>query len=481
MSLILDGLNQDILIYLFTVLSIPEILLLRQVSRRLYIVSEQHAVWKTACTNKILRNGIPFPKRALTSFSAKDLERQTMRAYRLGLNWRSPTTTLHQVVSTHIKFGAVEQIKFLSRRGRSWIITTSIGIWWTLCVRDCDSLHVVAEWSPGKALFNGIAVNSDDQSDAAIAISVHSAGNTTVELLTISDDDAGGVTIQPLRTLDTSNKPVALNGDIVALCDHDSETLILNWKTQEQALLKSSDTWQDKPLHVVFAQGSIFVVRARSICIFEEPRMVLPGDDLDIVWPRVCKSFGWVDGVSLALGPAQFFPVISCQSSLSLLVRNKGSDPWRPTEQFQFMKLNADFSQTPGDTSQDTSSTSQESSSFPFNLISSLSSHHQGPLRCSDMVLGSYGTAVWIQPSDWSAGGLIPEEHVIRQVYASMRSQESLVVALFPGLLNQGSSEAHFKVVLESNESGWSCLDYDETRGLIALGSGTGEVTVYRL
>ena len=237
---------------------------------------------------------------------------------------------------------------------------------------------------------------------------------------------------------------------------------------------------QDKPLHVVFVPGSIVVVRARSICIFEEPRMVLPGEDLDIVWPRVCTSFGWVDGVSLALGPsAPFVPVSSPQSSLSLLVRNKGIDPWKPIEQFQFMKLDAESGRTPGETSQDSSWTSQEPSSSPFSLISSLSSLHRGLLRCSDMALGSYGTAVWVQPSDWAAGGLVSDEHVMRQ--STALSQESLVVALFPGLLNQGSPEAHVKVVLESNGGDWSCLDYDETQGLIALGSGTGEVTVYRL
>jgi hypothetical protein len=71
---------------------------------------------------------------------------------------------------------AIEEIRFLSRRGRSWIITTSIGIWWTLCIRDCDSLQVVAQWSPDKALFNGFVVNADDQSDAAIAISLQVAG-----------------------------------------------------------------------------------------------------------------------------------------------------------------------------------------------------------------------------------------------------------------------------------------------------------------
>ena len=65
-----------------------------------------------------------------------------------------------------------------------------------------------------------------------------------VEILAISDDDGHGVTIESRRTLDTPFKPIALNGDFIALCDHDSETLILNWKTEEQALLKSPKTWQ---------------------------------------------------------------------------------------------------------------------------------------------------------------------------------------------------------------------------------------------
>ncbi|KAG8212914.1 hypothetical protein J3R82DRAFT_11269 [Butyriboletus roseoflavus] len=478
MSVALDALNHDILIHIFTALSIPEILVLRQASRRLYLVSEEHAVWKTACTNEILGNGIPFPKRPLTALLAKDLERQTLRAYRLGLNWRSPATTLHHVVSSPSKGGAIEDIRFLSRRGRCWVITSSLSIWWTLCVRDCDSLQVVAQWSPGKALFNGLVVNTDDQSDATIAISIHRDGYTTVEILTICWDDACGITIHPRKTLDTSNKPIALNGDFIALCDHDSETLILNWKTQEQALLKSPDTWQDKPLHVAFTHGSIFVVRARSVCIFEEPRMVFPGDDLDILLPRVFKSFGWVDGVSLALGPSALFsPVSSSPPPLSLLVRNKGDDPWRPTERFQFMMLNTDFDHT---ASHGTSPAEHEPVSFPFNLICSLSSHHRGPLRCSDMVLGSYGTAVWVQPSDWAAVGLVTDDSFIEDRSMSTAPQ-TLVVALFPGLLNQGSLEGHIKVVFENDGDSWSCLDYDEARGLIALGSSSGEVTVYRL
>lgn len=211
--------------------------------------------------------------------------------------------------------------------------------------------------------------------------------------------------------------------------------------------------------------------------------MVLPGDDLNIILPRVSKSFGWVDGVSLASGQSTpFTPIGSSQSYLSLLIRKKGDDPWRPTEQFQFMRFNTDFNHNPPHTSHETSSIQRGSFSFPFSLISTLTSHHRGPLRCSDMVLGSYGTAAWVQPSDWAAAGLIVDGDFVENMSVAT-SRETLVVALFPGLLNQGSSEAQIKVVLENegNSPGWSCLDYDEARGLIALGSSSGEVTVYRL
>lgn len=238
---------------------------------------------------------------------------------------------------------------------------------------------------------------------------------------------------------------------------------------------------QDKPLHVAFAHRSIFVVRARSICIFEEPRMVLPGDDLNVLLPRVFKSFGWVDGVSLALGPsALFFPVSSSQPALSLLVRNKGDDPWRPTEQFRFMTLNTDFDHTPSHASHGTTSVEHEPFSFPFNLICNLSSDQHGPLRCSDMVLGPYGTAVWVRPSDWAAVGLVTDDSLTEDMPVTTAPQ-TLVVALFPGLLNQGSLDGRIKVVLENDGDGWSCLDYDEARGLIALGSSSGKVMVYRL
>ena len=215
-------------------------------------------------------------------------------------------------------------------------------------------------------------------------------------------------------------------------------------------------------------------MRARSVCIFDKPHMVFPGNDLHVILPRVSKSFGWVDGVSLTSGDSASRP------SLSLLVRTKGHDPWTLTDQFQFLTLNTDLDHGEPHTLHDTSETQQDSSPSPFNLIASFSSHHRGPLRCSDVVLGPCGTAVWVQPLDRAATGLVAVSNFVGCM-PMPTSHERLVVALLPGLLNRGPPEAQIKAVLENDRDGWTCLDYDETQGLIALGSSSGELTVYRL
>ncbi|KIK95272.1 hypothetical protein PAXRUDRAFT_827185 [Paxillus rubicundulus Ve08.2h10] len=483
MPLSLDALNDDILIYIFAALSIPDILTLRQVSRRLSLLSRQYSVWHNACKSEILHDDIPFPRTPLTSLTAKDLERQTLRAYKLGANWRSPNTKLYHVTEVATKSETIEEIKFLTHREQNWIVTISRGIWSDLYLRDCDTLQVVAKWSPGKALFNGMVLNTNHDSDAAIAIAVQRNGVMSVEILSLSHhDQTSGVEIQSVAILDTCHKPIALRGDLVALCDHDSETLILDWKTREQCLLKSPETWKDKALHVIFAQGSIFVVRARSTCVFTEPMMVSQGNDLPITLPYAFASFGWVDGVALALRPSTEFHTTSpFQASLSMLVRTKGDDPWRLEDQFKFLTYNATQNSRSHSTSHhDTPAIDNDTGTFPFTAISSLCSPHQGSLRCSDMVLGSYGTAVWVQPADWAMAGLLSENGYLHYIPAAP-SKETLVVAIFPGPLNRGSSEACIKVSFENSGFAWSCLDYDEERGLIALGSNFGGVTMFRL
>ncbi|KAI6039849.1 hypothetical protein EDC04DRAFT_2568017 [Pisolithus marmoratus] len=478
MSPALNELDDYALICIFAILSIPDIQALRRVCRRLWYISTQHAVWLNACKTHILQENIPFPYRPLCSLSSKELERLTVRAHHLGLNWRAPNTRLRLLRTVPSNTGIVEEIKFLRTGGKSWIITISTGIWSDLYLWDCDTMQRVGHWSPGRAIFNGMAINSDQGSVAVVAMSVKHSSHSVVEVLSLaSEDSPSNVSFRQLTTLQTRYKPVTLRGDIIALSDHDSETLVMNWKTGNRYLLRSPDTWQDKPLHVAFAAGNVFVVRSRSVCMFVAPSLVPPDDEIPVTLPHSSTSFGWVDGVSLSEGP-----LARCTEKdppfLSLLVRTKEDDPWSLKDQLQFFTVCSSPSTEsstgiPGETSSTVSLPSPR-----FALIANLTCPNRGPLRCSDMVLGRYGSAVWVLPADRSIAGLI-SEHVHLQTVPVPTSNQTLVVAAFPGPL---SSEAQIKASLENEEgSSWSCLDYDEERGLIALGSFTGDITMFSL
>ncbi|KAI6122225.1 hypothetical protein EDD16DRAFT_1477601 [Pisolithus croceorrhizus] len=478
MSPTLNELDDYALIWIFSALSIPDIQTLRRVCRRLWYISMQHAVWLDACKTHILQENIPFPSRPLCSLCSRELEQRTMRAYHLGLNWRAESTRLHLLRTVPGNTGAIEEIKFLRTAGKSWIITISRGIWSDLYLWDCDTIQPVGHWSPGRAIFNGMAINSDQSSMAVIAISVKHSSHSVIEILSlVSESSSSRISFRSITTLETRYKPSSLRGDIIALSDHDSETLIMDWKTGNQYLLRSPDTWQDKPLHVAFAAGNVFVVRSRSVCVFAAPPLIPPGDETPVNLPHSSTSFGWVDGVSLSERS-----IVRCTEKdpplLSLLVRTKGDDPWSLKDQLQLFTVNSS-PPTEGSSGLLRETSSTVSITPPrLALAASLTCPNRGPLRCSDIVLGRYGSAVWVLPADRSIAGLI-SEHVHLQTVPVPSSNQTLVVAAFPGPL---SNEAQIKASIENEEgSSWFCLDYDEERGLIALGSATGNITIFSL
>jgi sulfur carrier protein ThiS len=129
-------------------------------------------------------------------------------------------------------------------------------------------------------------------------------------------------------------------------------------------------------------------------------------------------------------------------------------------------------------------------------------------LRCKQIALGRFGTALWVQPRDRFATGLLADVPDYLNPPASRRN-ETLVAAVFPGSLNpssrgrrdkeQGGGESVADVLDElggSEEevvvagrnifenapgSSWTSFDYDEVGGRVALGSSFGKVTILQL
>ncbi|KAG2133541.1 uncharacterized protein EDB93DRAFT_883569 [Suillus bovinus] len=470
MRLSLDSLDDDTLLGVFAVLTVPDVLSLRQTCRRLLVFSSQQIVWQNIASSQILQQGIPFSKKPLSSFSVRDLEDRVRRAYHLGKAWKAPSITFRASGFTASRGGPIQDIHFIPGYDRRWLITVSQGIWSMIILWDRRSLTRVTSWSPEKAVFSALTVNTSEDSEAALAVSLHRYDSVVVEILAITStapDSLPG--FECIARLDTLRQPIAMCGSLVALADDEAETIIWDWKTKEYAVLQSpveTDLWRNQCTQIVFAYKTILVVRARSVHAFAEPKLV-PHPNTCVHHPYAQSTFGWVDGIFVSVPPSSpEDPTRMKGQPLSILLRTKNNDPWSSTFKIQLWTLSP-MNETTVD---------GPHYNFPPSMTTEIVTPRRGALRCTDMVLGPYGTAVWVQPEDYSVAGLIsPNIHL--QNIPVPRSHETLVVAAFPGLFNT-QGEAQVKSSWKNRGENWTCLDYDEERGCVALGSAAGAVTI---
>lgn len=231
-------------------------------------------------------------------------------------------------------------------------------------------------------------------------------------------------------------------------------------------------------------------------------------DDNPLRYEPVARhSFGWVDGVSVCLQPDTLL-ASSCSDRihkpLMILIRAESDDPWASEihnlELFT-LQPNPDFKQKLTEHSDDRVQTMNISEPFELADPSSVSPYTfppmkkanvrsvRGSLRCTDLFLGRYGTAIWIQPRDRAVAGLVwTGDHTLpAHVAASSNSHESVMAAVFPGPLapDLGEREGTFAVnsmaVYSNPLDNWTSIDYDEELGRIALSSSFGRITILQL
>ncbi len=173
-------LADDVLIYTIAFLSVPDILLLRQVStsqvqdpdflnsqtcKRFSALTRLHIVWTNAFKLDVLFNDYPY------SLDDTDLEHRTRHAYRLAFRWRADSPLTPKSETTFIGSPASE-IKFVPGRQHRWVLTVSKGIWSVLTIWDITRQQKCSEWSPKGAIFTGVKLNADPESEAGVAVSL---------------------------------------------------------------------------------------------------------------------------------------------------------------------------------------------------------------------------------------------------------------------------------------------------------------------
>ncbi|OJA13017.1 hypothetical protein AZE42_03524 [Rhizopogon vesiculosus] len=472
MRIALDTLDDDTLLCIFSALTVPDLLNLRQTCRRFLVFSRQQIVWQNIGSSQILQRGIPFSQKPLSSFSVCDLEERVRRAYRLGTAWQAPSIIFRPSSFEASRGGPIQDIYFIPGYGRKWLITISQSIWSMITLWDRRTLKQVASWSPKKGIFSGIAVNTSEDSEAALAVSLHRSDSVVVEILAITSTTADpSLHFECIARVDTTRPPIAMRGSLLALADDATETVIWNWKTQEYAVMQSpvdAGLWRNQCTQVIFAYKTILVVRTRSVHAFTEPKLA-PHPNTYVHHPYAMSTFGWVDSIFVSIpSSSSEDPDGMKRHPLSILVRTKDDNPWSFTFKIQLWTL------SPMMDSDDTTS-DRPHYNFPPSMTTELVTPRRGALRCTHMVLGPYGTAVWVQPGDFSVSGLVSD--ALLQHMPVPRSHETLAAAAFPGLLN-AKGEPQIKSSWKNYGENWTCLDYDEERGCVALGSTIGVVTI---
>ncbi|KAG5338230.1 hypothetical protein C0989_007900 [Termitomyces sp. Mn162] len=276
-------------------------------------------------------------------------------------------------------------------------------------------------------------------------------------------------------------KPTKLEGDLLAVSDEVSQTVVWNWRARTSAILKQPDgeagLWQpNRIIQVVFANQSVLVIRACSIHLFPYPEL----QEMPLTYTPIAQhSFGWIDGVCVT-------PTRTLTPSLSILLRGESDDPWTSGQH----SLNH-YTLLPNLNAATDQDVRPSPYIFPPALIAKVPAV-RGTLRCRNVVLGPCGTAAWIQPQDRAVVGLTwtSDEGYPLQAIHSISGKESLMLAAFPGPLTRdeegwkqddvGIDVAGIRstAVFTNELNNWTALDYDEEVGRIVLCSSFGCVTV---
>ncbi|KAG1738452.1 uncharacterized protein EDB91DRAFT_1249364 [Suillus paluster] len=204
---------------------------------------------------------------------------------------------------------------------------------------------------------------------------------------------------EALKTLAPLLKKVGWRGRLQDLKDEDMKPLVdpfsretegcrrLTWIWMMTGVDTGSDGGDVDGVHVEWCKS-----RARAMCWAEE---------IELLQEEIMSTFGWVDGIFVSVPPSSPEDPSGMKGQpLLILVRTKNDVLWSSTLKIQLWTL------SPMITSNDTA-VDRPHYNFPPSMTTEIITPRRGALRCTGMVPGPYGTAVWVQSGDYSVAGLI--------------------------------------------------------------------------
>ncbi|KAJ7614665.1 hypothetical protein DFH06DRAFT_1063107 [Mycena polygramma] len=470
----------DIIIIVIKYLGVKDLMKLRQTCKDFLEITKLRSVWHDLLQTEVIQRNIPIPGlagRDLATLTSKELESSFADALCLRKNWISPSPVpIHRVTFRTIDEpqSQVVSVAFLPAQDKSrWLVSLSLTtnnqrLYTLQCWDLLHSPTCIAQRSIRRD-FHGFRINTDASHAASVALRT----SVGIEILgmdfSASNPDAGFITLQVLEILDESLQ--AFSGSTLLTKFGDAR---LHLRTIENPdfpveLRNPSNTVQKECIDSLVTDKYVLVVRTTDL-EFYSLSSFRAGSSARVIEPLTSHTWQWrVDSVSLAHQPSWEAAARATEPSINILVRYASLFPW-PVNALHHYVLPRDEAYDPRN--------DIDALNKPFRSEAVLIRTFASPIRLFarwDMVLGSYGTALWIDSHT---------EDYFDHAVEGQRLAGTLFTAAEPGaevvpLSDQGASTTASMVFQVREDDGWVRIAIEEEEGKIVVGAATAEITIF--
>ncbi|KAJ7173706.1 hypothetical protein C8R46DRAFT_1189877 [Mycena filopes] len=486
----------DIILVILKYIGVQDLMRLRQVIATSDLIGKSHtilrhqtckdfleitqlrSVWYELIQSEVIQRNIPVPRlegRNLDALTSKELEICLSDALRLRKNWISPSPvprhrttfrTVHQPQTQIVSVG------FLPGRGHRWLIslalTTGGQRLFTLQCWDLRDSSCVAQRSLSD--FRGYRINTESSPAAVLAL----RSPIGIEILGLdlsggSNPDSAFITLHVLDNVPDSLHVFSGSTLLTKLGDARINLRTIDKPNLHVELRNPAYAVQKDCIDALLSDKYAVVVRTLtlefySLCSFRD------GSADQILEPVCAYAWQWrVDSVSLAYQPSWEAAARGVDPPINILVRYASLFPW-PVNALHHYVLPPDGSYNPRD--------GIDANNKPYLPEAVLIRTFASPIRLFarwDMVLGSYGTALWIDSHT---------EDYFDHAEEGQRLAGTLFTTIEPGeptvaLTDQTATATASMVYHVREDDGWVRIAIEEQEGKIAVGTATAEITIY--
>ncbi|KAJ7623631.1 hypothetical protein FB45DRAFT_980455 [Roridomyces roridus] len=470
----------DVLILVLRHLGIRDVLQFRQTCKEFREITQLRSVWYHLLQSQVLEQNIPIPQlqgRSLTNLDTTELELCLQRALRLRQNWTSPSTmsirrlTFRTVPEPRSQ---VVSLAFLPGRGHRWLMSLVLSTppghrAFTLQCWDLlgNPSTCVARRCP--ADFRGFRINTDASYPGIVAL----RSPIGVEIMgidfTANDPESAFVTIQQLDFTESLHT-FAGSTLLTKFDDNRLNLRVLENPDSSVELQNPSHTQQKECVDALVTETYAIVVRTTTLELYSLSPF-RSGSSSPVLEPIQTHTWQWrVDSVCMVPQPSYTATSRGVPPPLNILVRYASLFPW-PVNALHHYVL-------PCNPSYDALVPLEEVNNLPYLRDPVLLRTFASPIRLFarwDMVLGSHGTALWIDShTEDYFDHAVEGQRLAGTLFTNVDVDEPVLP-----LSDQGVAATASMVYDVREDDRWVRIAIEEEEGKIAVGSSTAEITVY--